>query len=448
MFTLPDYILDNAVLNHLEGTSSLSSVKVNGMEIPVVDGKWRSSFTDGDITISDPDRSVMLHNLRNGLVILAAGQSNMEWPVRDSLNREEILRRLQGKDITWLQVPRILYPGCPTDERMEWTRLDSSNIDNVSTVGLLAALEVAERTDAPIGLAGLYKGGSSAASWVSLADLESDPALKQFYVTDYWADIQDQTDEQEDEAVAAFDRQVQEYNDGFAAYDKAHPELTRAQKKDLFGHTPFPGPKGKKDFLRPAGLYDTMMVRLCDLEPEIMLWYQGEEDTKFAQGYQSLLKLLLARYRENLNKPDLPVVIAQLPGYREYVPEKHWGLLRLAQQAVADDDPFSEIVCLLDAGDHENIHPQDKEIPGRRMGRMAAKLLGLGDYVDGPKAVCQKGRQVYFDRLLENGTDHLEWSGNYGLEDDPDVLIRSADGIPAFPFNAESLRRKDNSKED
>lgn len=345
MIRLPDYIQDDAILTRLWGYSDQPEVTVNGRPVPVTDGTWESAFEDGDMLLADADSRVTLHNVRHGLVILAAGQSNMEWPVRDSLNEDEICRRLEGKDISWLQVPRILYPGHDSGEDMQWHRLKPDAIGDVSAVGLLATLEVAERTGRPIGLVGCYKGGSSAASWVPEEDLKADPALEAFYVTDYWADIADQTDEEEDARIAAFEQEVDNYNRRFADFDKAHPELSRAEKKDIMGHTPFPGPKGRKDFLRPAGLWDTMATRLKGLAPDILLWYQGEEDTKFAKGYKSLLTKLLARWRRELEQPDLPVVIAQLPGYMEYNPDKDWGTLRLAQMAVAESDSDARRSC-------------------------------------------------------------------------------------------------------
>ena len=441
MIRLPDYISDHAVLSCLTGESDFDRILVNGIPVPVKDGCWSCSFENGDIVLQDADSRIELRNIRKGLVILAAGQSNMEWPVQDSLNQEEIIRRLSGRDISWIQVPRNLYPGHDCGETMVWTRLTADNLAQVSAVGVLAALEVAEHTDVPIGLVGCYKGGSSAASWVPESDLAQDPALEAYYVHAYWADIREQTDEEEDRRIAAFEQEVADYNRRFEAFDKAHPELTRAQKKDIVGHTPFPGPKGRKDFLRPAGLYVSMFSRLQGLKPDVLLWYQGEEDTRFALGYSSLLSMLLKRWRHDLDSPDLPVVIAQLPGYAEYDPVKDWGTVRLAQQAVADADGQCGLVCLLDAGDHENIHPQDKAIPGQRMGRMAARLLGLMDYQDGPRVRCRQGNTLWFDQMLENGEDHLEWQGSYGLENDPVILIRSAAGIPAFPF--EDRNRED-----
>lgn len=433
MFNLPDWISDHAVLTHLQGTATGDTVTVNGKTVAVKDGSWKTDFEDGDVRIEDADRSLVLHNIRNGLVVLAAGQSNMEWPVRDSRNEKEIRDRIRGRDITWLQVPRVMYDGDDPEESWGWTRLDPDNIQNVSAVALLAALEL--ETDRPIGLVGCYKGGSSAASWVSKEDLNTDPDLKQFYVTEYWQGIEDQTEEEEDRKRAEFDELVRNYEKTFAEFEAAHPELDRATMKEILGHTPFPGPKGHKDFLRPAGLYRTMFQKLEGLAPDILLWYQGEEDTKFARGYARLLKLLIARWRKELGTPDLPVVIAQLPGYREHEVFKDWGAVRMAQMQVADEDPYGEIVCLLDAGDHENIHPQDKAIPGFRMGRMAAKMLGMKDWVNAPRALKREGDFVIFDQVLKTGSDRVRWSSSYGLEKDPEPGFWSQSGMPAFPFD-------------
>lgn len=369
-----------------------------------------------------------------GIVILAAGQSNMEWPVKDTVNRGELARAIRGKDIRWLMVPRKDYPSMAEMTPFVWQKLDENNLDQVSGVGLYAALQLAQYTDLPIGLVGCYRGGSSAASWVDRNRLESHEGIRQYYITDYEADILDQSDEEEDVLRAQYDRSVAEYEARFAACEKAHPELDRSQLKALLGHTPFPGPKGKKDFLRPSGLYETMGVRLQGLMPDVLLWYQGEEDTKAAGLYEALLGMAVDTWKEITGR-DMPVVIAQLPGYNDVKAGHDWGTVRLAQQHYADRQENTALVCLLDAGDHDNIHPQDKKKPGIRMGEAAASLLHLTEAMPYPRAVSAQGDAV----TLSDGRV-IQWpEPSYGLDNDPNPVLAGENSLPVLPFEKDAL---------
>ena len=120
MIRLPDYISDHAVLSCLTGESDFDRILVNGIPVPVKDGCWSCSFENGDIVLQDADSRIELRNIRKGLVILAAGQSNMEWPVQDSLNQEEIIRRLSGRDIPVMTAAKP-WSG-PGSRRTIWRR--------------------------------------------------------------------------------------------------------------------------------------------------------------------------------------------------------------------------------------------------------------------------------------------------------------------------------------
>lgn len=370
-----------------------------------------------------------------GIVMLAAGQSNMEWPVKDTINKEELKQKIAGTNIHWLMVPCKEFPDMPETTEFAWRKLDETNLEDVSGVALFAALEMAKYTDEPIGLVGCYRGGSSAASWVPRHVLEQHAAIRQFYITDYEVDIKDQTNEQEDALRAAFDKEVTDYNERFAAYEKAHPEMGRSELKAVMGHTPFPGPKGKKDFLRPSGLYENMAVRLEGLMPDVLLWYQGEEDSKAAHLYHDLLEMTISTWKKLTGK-DMPVVVAQLPGYRESKEGRYWGPVRKAQQDYGKEHDNVSVVCLLDAGDHENIHPTDKRIPGTRMGKAAAAALRLTDADVYPQAVAADACRVQLSDGLV-----LDWDRPaYGYDNDPDPVLFGDNGLPVLPFDKADLK--------
>lgn len=68
-----------------------------------------------------------------------------------------------------------------------------------------------------------------------------------------------------------------------------------------------------------------------------ILWHQGESDSKpgFSEFYEIRLRQLIARFRKDLDRPDLPMVIGQLGEF----PDKPWTANRIvvndAHQTVA-----------------------------------------------------------------------------------------------------------------
>lgn len=434
MFELNEHIQNGAVISKshpkIEGTSDKDRIEINGKQLNVSDGKWTYELApnETELIIKDDDREAVITDLKQGIVMLAAGQSNMEWPVKDSANEEYLRKQIEDADVYWLRVPRKTYREEPVDEPFRWIKLDPQNINEVSAVGLFAALETAKNTDLPIGLVGCYVGGSSAASWTPQDLLETDESVYKFYVTDYWSDVLDQSDEEEDRKRSEFNQLVEQYNARFSEYEKAHPELNRSELKRVVGHTPFPGPKGRKDFLRPSGLYENMAARLAGLAPDILLWYQGEEDTKAPDLYHSLLNMVVGSWRKLVCR-ECPVIIAQLPGYNDEAAGHDWGKVRMAQMNSGIKD--SHVVCLFDAGDHENIHPLDKTKPGTRLGQAASERLFGTVCEHSAHAIKYDGSHVW----LDDGSV-LDWtSPSYGLDNDPDPILYGANGLPIFPFD-------------
>jgi hypothetical protein len=102
-----------------------------------------------------------------------------------------------------------------------------------------------------------------------------------------------------------------------------------------------------------------------------ILWHQGESDAnpKSAAVYEEKLRELIARFRQDLGRPDLPVYLGQLGRF----PDKPWSepqaAIDQAQQNVAKTVPHVYFVSsegLLSKGDNLHFRTEDLREFGRR----------------------------------------------------------------------------------
>jgi sialate O-acetylesterase len=129
-----------------------------------------------------------------------------------------------------------------------------------------------------------------------------------------------------------------------------------------------------------TGMFNGMIAPLKPLQPEGVLWYQGESNTESSHMYQSLLSALVRDWRRHFDR-DLPFIIVQLPNYGKVATapaESGWATVRNAQQQVALQDDKVGLVVTHDVGEDSDIHPKKKWIVGVRASRVAEALQGSG----------------------------------------------------------------------
>jgi len=130
----------------------------------------------------------------------------------------------------------------------------------------------------------------------------------------------------------------------------------------------------------PTGLYKPMVAPVIPYEIKGVLWYQGETNSHKPEEYESLLKALIADWRDKWNNPALPFIYAQLPNFMEvdYAPaESKWAVLREGQRKTLTVTGTAMAVGI-DAGEWNDIHPLDKQTIGKRMA-LAAQKIAYGD---------------------------------------------------------------------
>ncbi|MBN2420098.1 MAG: hypothetical protein JXL81_11990 [Deltaproteobacteria bacterium] len=133
-----------------------------------------------------------------------------------------------------------------------------------------------------------------------------------------------------------------------------------------------------------TGMFNGMIAPLQPLEPEGVIWYQGESNTETSHTYKSLLSSLVIDWRRHFNQ-NLLFIVVQLPNYGAVAAtpvESGWATVRNAQQQVSLEDDLVGLVVTHDSGDDIDIHPKKKFIVGARAAQVA-QALGCKGVADG-----------------------------------------------------------------
>lgn len=162
----------------------------------------------------------------------------------------------------------------------------------------------------------------------------------------------------------------------------------------------------------PATLFNSMIAPWTVYPICGVLWYQGESNAGSPEDYIELQKLLISDMRTRWNNPALPFLFVQLSGFEKHTPGNRlpddfwverlpgnpsWAAFREAQTATLSE-PYTGMAVCIDAGDHSDIHPANKQIVGYRLAKEAERIhygqeiVSSGPFfrsmkIDGDKAI-------------------------------------------------------------
>ena len=246
--------------------------------------------------------SFVIKNILIGDVYIAAGQSNMEWLLKNTVDIE-----LEQND----NIRLFTEPNNADDElnitydMKGWLVNDSQNALNFSAIGYGFASELYKETQVPIGIISCNKGASRVDAWTA-------------------------------------------------------PEIVKAedyQKMLAVKHNDFNAFK----FNQNSWLYLNKLLKIVPFTVSGVLWYQGESNRGLEESayYGELLKLMIENWR-NLWNDNLAFYCVQLMPYFESEKYADWAAIRKNQEWASKNIDQVYMVTLQDTNEETQIHPTKK----------------------------------------------------------------------------------------
>ena len=307
------------------------------------DGKWsvkvqtpKASYTPLSITFDDGDKTT-LENILAGEVWVCAGQSNMEMPVKGFGNcpvkdfNKVVVEANNYKGIHYVKIPSVMSTKPLDDANCEWKEVNPETVGEASATGYFFAQVVNKALDVPVGLVMANKGGSRVESWLD---------------RDY---LKKNTNEPLDS------------NDMVKKYSW--------------------------DYHRPLLWGNGTFHPILNYTVKGIIYYQGCSNVGDPAGqYSKRLADLVAQWRRDFKKSDLPFYFVEIAPYHYDNAGADWGAkLREQQFNAAKIIPNSGIISTNDCVfpyEKEQIHPCQKQKVGERLGFMALnKSYGMKSIV-------------------------------------------------------------------
>ncbi|MGO4544191.1 sialate O-acetylesterase [Paenibacillus sp. 2TAB23] len=393
---------------------------VSGFAV-IHEGQWSVAFPAMgvgeacELIVETAESIIKLVDVVFGDVWLAGGQSNMEWSLSSSDQAEQAIAAADVPLLRFYAVPKLAYEQEGIQVTSMWKTCTPQTAGDISAVAYYYARALIDSEQVPIGIIGCNWGGTSASCWVAEEVLEADAELSIY--TKEFTEQMEGFDWQEFEQVSRkYDEDVDHYNRKSEA----------GYKGEELGQYPWPPPLSPHSFMRPCGLYETMLRKVFAFAIKGVIYYQGEADVDRSDLYSKLLEVLILDWRRQWDDPELPFLFVQLPIFDHNNPMgEQWPLLREAQQQTANRVPFTAMAVILECGEPEDIHPLDKKPVGERLALLALdKVYGRAVKSSGP---------VYREIRIEDGHavlhfDHAETG----------LLIREGNRLVGFEAAGES----------
>lgn len=268
-----------------------------------------------------------LSNILCGDVWLCAGQSNMQWRVKDSNNSAEEISNAANSRIRLFLINPETSGEVRTNVDGRWVECSPQTVPNFSAVGYYFGKNLYEKTGIPLGLIMSAYGGSRINSWMSK---ESLLPLNAYDLTGNRANVS-------------------------------------------------------------SGIYNAMIYPLHRVSLKGVLWYQGETGgsipkKEIEEAYRILFANLISDWRERWKNPGLPFIYAQLSsddtvfvkGRRPNTSDSWYAPVRGAQWWVSGSIANTGMAVTYDIGDVNSVHYRNKQEAGRRLS-LVARALVYGD---------------------------------------------------------------------
>ena len=323
------------------------------------------------LKISTNQKVLQYHNVLAGEGWLCAGQSNMEFMLKQaSTARLDIPRaadqelRLYDMKARW-RTNAVEWETTVLDslnhlqyyKDTEWKECAPETVSDFSAIAYYFGKMLRDSLKVPVGLICNAVGGSPTEAWIDRTSLEYHfPAiLKDWTQNDF----------------------IQEWVRGRAALNI---------KKSVNNRQRHP--------YEPCYLYESGIRPLEQYPIRGIIWYQGESNAHNWEAHEALFKLLVNAWRKNWNDDCLPFYYVQLSS----LDRPSWPWFRDSQRRMLNEISDIGMAVSSDHGDSLDVHPTCKQPVGERLARWALNKTYLKDIVpSGPlfRGADVRGEKVY-----------------------------------------------------
>ncbi len=410
------------------------------------------------------EKTVRFEDVMLGEIWIAAGQSNMELPLKMCWGGEKEIAHSANPGLRLLDYRRTVRKGkvsfseeelvrCTPEEfyEGEWKASSPESTADFSGVAYFFAKQLQQELGVPVGIIHVAIGGAPCEAFISEPALLDNPLL------------------------------LSEVADNGCWLDNpAIPEWPRGRaRQQLKNWTEHPeGPMPGHPF-QPTFLYQAVIQPLGQFPLRGVIWYQGESNATATDGMKAMpkdwvragLETLILDWRRQFAQGDLPFYFVQLPNFGKH----NWMAFREMQLEVSKEVPNTGMAVAIDVGDPTNVHPTNKQPVGERLANLAlAETYGQAVAYSGPAfrklTVEENQLRVFFDFAEglqpargaevtgfeiagEDGEYHQAYasiendsvilhSGNvpkpvavrYGWKGNPDCNLVNSAKLPASPF--------------
>ncbi len=314
-----------------------------------------------DLKVISGENTLLVRDVLVGEVWVAAGQSNMEWPLA---NEAYAKAELPTADHPTIRLLNLNYAGqnyiakpFGSDVlkqhtsygfyRGTWQPCTPHSVKSFSAVGYYFAKKIHQTLKVPVGVIHFAVGGSPAESWIRREALAGDKELAPLVIGNWL----------ENERLGEWCRQRGRENLAFALTRKAD-----VPKNGLGLNHPF----------KPGFLWEAGIARLMPFPIRGIIWYQGESNSLElwrVRQHERLFPLLVADWRRQWGVGEFPFLYCQLSsiGTEKGYKSQHWPEFRDGQRRMLTEIPNTGMAVTSDLGHPTDVHPRNKKEVGRRL---------------------------------------------------------------------------------
>jgi sialate O-acetylesterase len=334
----------------------------------VADSSGRWSVTLAPMPASAEPASLVIYgrntvtarNVVVGEVWLCSGQSNMLWPVKNTVNAAAEIAAADYPLIRHFSARFTLSAEPRDDIAGAWQECRPGVIGNFSSTAYYFGRELFKKFNVPVGLLHCSCGGTQIESWMTVQTLAADPN---------WPEINRRWREEREKFP--FDQ---------ARHEQAYADWIKSRAAAAKERREFKTPRPRES-RQPALFYNGMITPFVPAAIRGIIWYQGEANVEHYAEYRTVFPALIRQWRADFQQGDIPFYYVQLAGYGL---RPMWEFLREAQDCALKLPGVGRAV-VIDIGEKDDIHPKNKQEVGRRLALAAfAKTYGLVSECSGP----------------------------------------------------------------